>query len=540
MKNMPFVKNDLSLVFPSLYSTVSNIQLFFLAGLAAFLGLSPDLHAQVNISSVSFPQNKTVHLKRICSGANCDGDCLWTSAELSFELTVSPAHSGDTIKKIEVTAPNGVNTTIFDGNSTKPVVKDIKVPNKFLTCPGTDTWTYHVSVDYKIASSDKIVSNAKESFTYHFACEKCPEKDESSIKTTGNDQSFVPESPFDQWVIVQFSILNLSHDGGVDLILPSLRILQPFEEVIHMEPFILPAGKDTTMLVPVLIPAGTPACTVFHIALEAEYASAKGEPGLDMVTIGVMPAETPEIKSEVKPVTCAGFSDGAAAVFIAGDPAVYKVLWDNGQKGSVIEGLPAGAYCARIVDEKECVVRNLCLPVYAPEPITLATGQISGTVPGLFNGSISVSVSGGTAPYYFLWTDENGQVVGETEDVEGLAPGNYTLQVTDANACPSLLQTFHVPALVSAKERLTPELFRLFPNPAGGRVWVELSSAQAAETAEFILTDVAGRVYRSGDINVDGTGRCMLDLDGLPAGLYLLRLSLGNATAVRQVVLKKA
>ncbi|MCK6693973.1 MAG: T9SS type A sorting domain-containing protein [Thermoanaerobaculia bacterium] len=539
MKNMPFVKHDLSPFLPAVYATASNIKLFFLAGLVAFCGLSPDLHAQVNISSVSFPQNKTVHLKRICSGANCDGDCLWTSAELSFELTVSPAHSGDTIKKIEVTAPNGVNTTIFDGNSTKPVVKDIKVPNKFLTCPGTDTWTYHVSVDYKIASSDKIVSGGKESFTYHFACEKCPEKEESSIKTTGNDQSFVPESPFDQWVTVQFSILNLSHDGGMDLILPRLRLLQPFEEVIHLEPVMLAAGRDTTMLVPILIPAGTAACTVFHIALEAEYASAKGAPGLDMITIGVMPAEAPEVKSEVRNVTCPGFSDGSAAVFIADDPTLYKVIWENGHTGFVIEGLPAGAYCARIMDEKECVVRNLCLPVYAPEPITLTTDQITGTVPGLFTGSIRVSVSGGAPPYYFLWTDENGQIVGETEDVEGLAPGNYTLQVTDANECPSLLQTFQVPALVSAKERLTPELFRLFPNPTDGRVWVEIGSAQATERTVFILTDVAGRVCRSGEIIFDGMGGCTLDLDGLPAGLYLLRLSVGNAVSVRQVVLNK-
>lgn len=539
MKNMSFVKIDLSPALPSVNATVANIKLFFLAGLAVFFGLSPDLPAQVNISSVSFPQNKTVNLKRICSGANCDGDCLWTSAELSFELTVSPAHSGDTIKKIEVAAPNGVSTTIFDGNSTKPVVKDIKVPNKFLTCPGTDTWTYHVSVDYKIASSDKIVSNGKESFTYHFACEKCPEEEESSIKTAGNDQSFVPESPFDQWVTVQFSILNLSHDGGVDLILPRLRILQPFEEVIHLEPVLLAAGRDTTMLVPVLIPAGTPACTVFHIALEAEYASAKGAPGLDMVTIGVTPAEGPEIKSEVKPVTCAGFSDGAAAVFIAGDPTAYKVVWDDGQTGFAIEGLPAGAYCARIVDEKECVIRNLCLAVYAPEPVTLVTDQITGTVPGLFNGSISVSVSGGTAPYYFLWTDENGQVVGETEDMEGLAPGNYTVQVTDAHECPSLLQTFHVPALVSAKDRLTPDLFRLFPNPTDGRVWVELSSASANERAVFVLSDVAGRVCKSGEIIFGGTNRHALDLEGLPEGVYWLRLLVGNVTAVRQVVLNK-
>jgi gliding motility-associated-like protein len=46
------------------------------------------------------------------------------------------------------------------------------------------------------------------------------------------------------------------------------------------------------------------------------------------------------------------------------------------------------------------------------------------------NGSISVSVDGGTAPFNYEWS--NGQTSG---DITGLAPGDYSLMVTDYNGC---------------------------------------------------------------------------------------------------------
>jgi gliding motility-associated-like protein len=49
---------------------------------------------------------------------------------------------------------------------------------------------------------------------------------------------------------------------------------------------------------------------------------------------------------------------------------------------------------------------------------------------GLSNGSIDISVTGGTAPYAYQWI--NGST---TQDVSGLNPGLYLVEVTDANGC---------------------------------------------------------------------------------------------------------
>lgn len=48
------------------------------------------------------------------------------------------------------------------------------------------------------------------------------------------------------------------------------------------------------------------------------------------------------------------------------------------------------------------------------------------------NGTASVSVSGGTAPYTYIW---NTLVVQTTASVTGLSSGTYLVYITDANGC---------------------------------------------------------------------------------------------------------
>ena len=54
------------------------------------------------------------------------------------------------------------------------------------------------------------------------------------------------------------------------------------------------------------------------------------------------------------------------------------------------------------------------------------------TCNGDADGSISVTASGGTAGYTYLWDDASAQT---TSTATGLAPGDYMVTVTDANGC---------------------------------------------------------------------------------------------------------
>jgi hypothetical protein len=59
------------------------------------------------------------------------------------------------------------------------------------------------------------------------------------------------------------------------------------------------------------------------------------------------------------------------------------------------------------------------------------------------DGAIDITVQGGTAPFDFAWSNYE-----ETEDIDELSPGDYTVNVIDANAC-SLTYNFYVTSLDS-------------------------------------------------------------------------------------------
>ena len=70
----------------------------------------------------------------------------------------------------------------------------------------------------------------------------------------------------------------------------------------------------------------------------------------------------------------------------------------------------------------------------------------------------------------------------------------------------------------------------VYPNPANGRIYVEAETERgAAVTLSTMLGVEAGR-WKS-----DGSGRTMLDISTLPAGVYLLRVETRNGTAVRRL-----
>ena len=128
-------------------------------------------------------------------------------------------------------------------------------------------------------------------------------------------------------------------------------------------------------------------------------------------------------------VACSGFSTGSINLTVNGGVAPFTYAWSNGETTQDISVLPAGLYTVVVTDNNGCIA-TAGIIIANGIVINLPFTQIDVNCFGAGTGSINLSVSGGTAPIFYLWS--NGAT---TQDLTNLSAGIYTVSVTDGNGC---------------------------------------------------------------------------------------------------------
>jgi hypothetical protein len=95
-----------------------------------------------------------------------------------------------------------------------------------------------------------------------------------------------------------------------------------------------------------------------------------------------------------------------------------------------LTGLNAGTYTVEITDSVGCVLQDTFIVNNITGGFEIDTAIVSHETCQTVNGSIDITVIGGSAPYTYSWS--NGET---TEDITGLAAGTYTVTVTDNVGC---------------------------------------------------------------------------------------------------------
>ncbi|MCB0856245.1 MAG: hypothetical protein KDD63_28695, partial [Bacteroidetes bacterium] len=148
------------------------------------------------------------------------------------------------------------------------------------------------------------------------------------------------------------------------------------------------------------------------------------------VTISEPTALTAAVDSVID-ASCYGESTGGVNVTITGGTMPYSFLWDDGSTTEDLAGVPAGMYTGTVTDANGCELIAGPISVSEPDSISVALASVADTgCPGDSTGSIDITVSGGTSPYTFNWS--NGET---TEDLTGLPVGSYTGTIVDDNGC---------------------------------------------------------------------------------------------------------
>jgi hypothetical protein len=122
-------------------------------------------------------------------------------------------------------------------------------------------------------------------------------------------------------------------------------------------------------------------------------------------------------------------ADGSATVSISNGAGPYVYLWSNGNTTTTASNLASGAYNVTVTDANGC--SGSASATVNSTSVTL-TPSVSTTVSSCAtnDGSATVSISNGTSPYVYLWS--NGAT---TVTASNVGAGSYTVSVTDANGC---------------------------------------------------------------------------------------------------------
>lgn len=133
-------------------------------------------------------------------------------------------------------------------------------------------------------------------------------------------------------------------------------------------------------------------------------------------------------------VSCNGLTNGAASLVIANGTSPFLISWSNGVHNTMnISNLASGNYSVTVTDSKNCsTFQDFSITQPASLSMSLVPTNISCN--NANDGTIDLTVSGGTYPYTFAWS-LGGNAIASHEDLINLAPGTYSVVVTDAKGC---------------------------------------------------------------------------------------------------------
>lgn len=131
--------------------------------------------------------------------------------------------------------------------------------------------------------------------------------------------------------------------------------------------------------------------------------------------------------------SCPGINNGSITITPTAGSTPYSYVLNGGtaQASNVFSGLAGGNYTITFTDVNGCTgTKTVTLTTGAA--ITSNGSTVNTTCMGATNGSVTVTGTSGTAPYQYALNGGTNQASGT---FTGLAAGNYTVTITDANGC---------------------------------------------------------------------------------------------------------
>jgi len=256
----------------------------------------------------------------------------------------------------------------------------------------------------------------------------------------------------------------------------------------------------------------------------------------DDVSVQVTGPDELTLETVVSDVLCYGGNSGEVELSGLGGEGEYSYSFNGNEFSvdSVYTDLTVGDYDASVIDLNGCSF-DMVVSVSEPEALSITLENVENSTIDLNNGSIDISVDGGVPDFVFVWVNENGDVIGDAEDVSDIPGGVFTVTVTDDNGCVASYPGIEVDEVVGVFE-LELMSFSMLPNPAHEYVVVQFDNV--THGADLVINDMSGRVVfekriASGEVSIH------VPVADLSSGLYSVRLHSGNRVGVLPLMIQR-
>lgn len=181
----------------------------------------------------------------------------------------------------------------------------------------------------------------------------------------------------------------------------------------------------------------------------------------------------------VQPTYINNGNDGAIDLTVQGTKGLVTYNWTGPGTYTAttknISNLDTGNYCLIVRDTTACRA-EICIKMV--RKLQFAPAEVVNPCEGSITGSITLSLTGGVAPFSYKWS--NGETV---QNLSRLAPGNYSVTVTDAqNASLSLSVTLSE----QSKPRVTPTIIHVTGAPSNNNGQISLSVVGGSAPYTFL------------------------------------------------------
>ncbi|MFI1743272.1 HYR domain-containing protein [Thalassobellus sediminis] len=137
-------------------------------------------------------------------------------------------------------------------------------------------------------------------------------------------------------------------------------------------------------------------------------------------------------------ITCKDANDGVATINPSGGIGPYTYVWNTGETSQTISNLAPGNYWVDVTDANNCTSR--VTTTYSNPTELITSGSFTQpSCNGDSDGTATVTASGGTAPYFYLWSNNAGVGLASVDTVSNLPTGFYSVTVTDSSGCSEVV-----------------------------------------------------------------------------------------------------